>query len=242
MIILYQYPGVWGLPNASPFCLKIETYLRMAEIPYEIRFMMNPAKAPKGKLPFIKIDDETIADSELIIEYLIRKFGDLLDRELTREQKAETFLLDNLFAERLYWIMLYLRWQDEQGWSSLCDSFFPRLPRLAKLFVPGQVRKQVKRALYAQGMGRHSYDEVLSMGNKTLDVIAQRLAQKRYFHGSELTGIDATAFAFLANIAWLPHEDALKKQLQQHDNLLDYCDRIWGAFYSEMTKPFDICC
>lgn len=240
MITLYQYPGVWGLPNTSPFCLKMETYLRMAEIPYDIRFVMNPAKAPKGKLPFIKIDDKAIPDSEQIIDFLVNKFGDPLDRDLTKEQKALSLLLDNTFSERLYWIMVYLRWQDDYGWLHLREAFFAKLPRFSKLFVPNLVRKQMKKALYLQGMGRHSAEEVKQMGYKTLDAIAVTLGEKKYFHGDDLSSIDATAFGFLANIAWLPFDESLKIHLQKHHNLLSYCDRIWSNFYPEIPKPFSI--
>ncbi|WP_408605513.1 glutathione S-transferase C-terminal domain-containing protein [Legionella tunisiensis] len=34
------------------------------------------------------------------------------------------------------------------------------------------------------------------MGYKTLDALATVLGEKKYFHGTELTGIDATAFGF----------------------------------------------
>jgi hypothetical protein len=32
-IVLHQFYRSFGLPNASPFCMKLETYLRMAELP-----------------------------------------------------------------------------------------------------------------------------------------------------------------------------------------------------------------
>ena len=51
---LYQFPSAWGLPNPSPFCMKLEVFLRLAEIPYEIVTWPDPRKAPKGKLPFIE--------------------------------------------------------------------------------------------------------------------------------------------------------------------------------------------
>jgi hypothetical protein len=35
MIKLYQFPPNLGLPNMSPLCMKVETYLRMAALPYE---------------------------------------------------------------------------------------------------------------------------------------------------------------------------------------------------------------
>ena len=36
MIKLYQFPPAFGLPNASPFCMKLETYLRMAGLPFTL--------------------------------------------------------------------------------------------------------------------------------------------------------------------------------------------------------------
>ncbi|WP_310483468.1 glutathione S-transferase C-terminal domain-containing protein [Chamaesiphon sp. VAR_48_metabat_403] len=34
-IKLYQFAPAFGLPNASSFCLKLETYLRMMDLPFE---------------------------------------------------------------------------------------------------------------------------------------------------------------------------------------------------------------
>jgi hypothetical protein len=36
MIKVYQFEPAFGIPNASPFCFKLENYLRMAAIPFEI--------------------------------------------------------------------------------------------------------------------------------------------------------------------------------------------------------------
>ncbi|KTD18424.1 glutathione S-transferase family protein [Legionella jordanis] len=240
MIILYQFPGMWGLPNASPFCVKLETYLRMAEIPYEIRFVMNPKKSPKGKLPFIKMDGEPYADTELIINHLQEKFGYPLDRHLNHEQRALNLLLEATFCERLYWIMLYFRWLDESEWAHVKQAFFAKIPAFSKWFLPCMVRKNMIKSLKSQGIGRHTPQEVQEMGYRSLDAVAAILADKKYFHGDELTTIDATAFGFLSNILWLPFEDPLKKHVQQHQNLLHYCDKIWTNFYPEMPKPFNL--
>lgn len=240
MITLYQFHGMWGLPNASPFCLKIETYLRMAEIPYEIRFVRDPRKSPKGKLPFVKIDEKLIPDSEIIIDYLKGKFGDVLDKNLNSEQKALSALLDDVFSERLYWIMLYMRWQVDAIWPLLRDTFFGDLSGFKRIFLPKLIRKNMQKSLYFQGTGRHSYDEVLQMGYKTLDAIASVLGEKKYFHGTELTSIDATAFGFLANIVWFPYDCNLKTHLHKHKNILFFCDKMWSTFYPEISKPFMI--
>jgi glutathione S-transferase len=70
MLKLYQFSPRWNIPNTSPFCLKLETYLRMAQIPYTNKYVNDPRKSPKGKLPYILDDGKKIADSNLIIDYL----------------------------------------------------------------------------------------------------------------------------------------------------------------------------
>ena len=54
----------------------------MAGIDYEVVAMADPRKAPKGKLPYIEDDGETIADSTVIIEHLKKKYGDTLNEGL----------------------------------------------------------------------------------------------------------------------------------------------------------------
>ena len=44
-IVFWQLSPCWGLPNASPFCLKLETWLRMAKIPYEAKSVTGPPTA-----------------------------------------------------------------------------------------------------------------------------------------------------------------------------------------------------
>ena len=29
MVTLYKFNGAWGMPDISPFCIKVETYLRL---------------------------------------------------------------------------------------------------------------------------------------------------------------------------------------------------------------------
>jgi len=56
MIKLYQFEPAFGLPNASPFCMKLETYLRMAGLAFEIVPRASLFKAPKDKMPYIEDD------------------------------------------------------------------------------------------------------------------------------------------------------------------------------------------
>ena len=43
VVILHQLGRAPLTPNLSPFCLKLETYLRMAKIPYQVRTITSIA-------------------------------------------------------------------------------------------------------------------------------------------------------------------------------------------------------
>ncbi len=87
MIKVHQFEPAFGLPNASPFCMKLETYLRMTGIAYELSppDMRDLGKAPKGKLPFIEDNGKIIADSTFIIDHLKTTHGDTLDSWLSAQ-------------------------------------------------------------------------------------------------------------------------------------------------------------
>lgn len=75
MITLFQFPAAFNVPNASPYCLKLETWLRLAGLEYQVKVVSDPRKAPKGKLPYVRIEGEAIGDSEIVIRTLGERYG-----------------------------------------------------------------------------------------------------------------------------------------------------------------------
>lgn len=235
MITLYQFHPVWGLPSASPFCMKLETYLRMTKLMYEVKYIADPQKAPKGKLPFIRVGNETFTDSELIIDELKSRHGNALDAHLSTEEMAIGTLLEEVCNERLYWHLVYWRWQDDSGWASVKNDFFSQMPQLIKCFALPMVRKKVLNQLHMQGTGRHSKEELTHMAKKSLEAIAQLLGTKKYILGEHPTSYDATLFAFLANILFTPLFSPLKQEAEKFETFIPYCYRMWEAYFPDFT-------
>ncbi|KAL9961677.1 hypothetical protein ACROYT_G030670 [Oculina patagonica] len=68
-VILHQFAPTDLSVNGSPPCLKLETFLRMAKIPYENDYRLKFSK--KGKMPWIEFNEQEIADSNFCIQALV---------------------------------------------------------------------------------------------------------------------------------------------------------------------------
>lgn len=237
MIELYQFSPLWGLPNASPFCLKLETYFKMASVPYEVVRFNNTRKAPKGKLPFIKHNDKVIADSNVILTYVKENFGNTLDSHLDTQQASLMHCARRMIDEHLYWVGVYSRWVDENNWPETKKEFFGRLKLPYRWFIPDLARKNLCNQVYQQGIGRHNQADIYRMGAEDLAALSNILADKPYFMGEKPTTLDATAFGILVNLFWVPMITPLKDTAKTHPNLKAFCDRIKTEYYSDWRWP-----
>jgi glutathione S-transferase len=186
MIKLYQFPAAWGLPNPSPFCMKLEVYMRLAEVPYEIVTMADPRKAPKGKLPMIEHNGHRIADSEFCLYFLAEQAAVDLDGHLSPAERAAGYGFQKMLDETFYWAMVYSRWIDPRVWPALKQKFFGNFPPVVRDILPAMIRRTVKRALHAQGTGRHSAKEIYFLADKCLQALSDFLGEKPYLLGEQL--------------------------------------------------------
>lgn len=230
-ITLYQFPRMWGIPNPSPFCVKIETYLRMAGLDYKVAPNGDLRKAPKGKFPYISDSERVIADSAFIVDYLVKTYGDRVDNHLSAREKAEAHAVGKMCEESLYWTALYSRWVEPQNWTILKADLFKMLPPLLRGIIPGIVRKRVFRDLRGQGYGRHNRDEVYSIGKKDLQALSDYLGEKDFIMGDKPSSIDATVFGMLINLLSIPVESPLKGYGLEMNNLNAYCERMKEKYF-----------
>ena len=73
----------------------------MAKIDYEV--IGSLTMGPKGKVPFIVLDGETVADSDFIIEFLIKRFNLTMNDHLDERQKAVAHAMEQMLEENTIW-------------------------------------------------------------------------------------------------------------------------------------------
>jgi glutathione S-transferase len=238
MLTLHQFPRAFGLANPSPYCLKVETYLRLTQIPHAIddKFPAVMRRAPKGKVPYISDGqgEWTYGDSSLILDYLKRAHGDPLDRHLTPTARAEGVAFTRLMEEHLVWTLAYSRWQDAAGFATTRDAFFDRVPRPLRGLAAGHVRRKIAGYLHGHGMGRHRPEEIHEFARVDVAALADFLGDKPYFLGATATTLDCAAYAVLANLIAVPFFSPVERCARDHDNLVAYCQRLHAECYPDL--------
>jgi hypothetical protein len=159
-IKLFQFPRCFGIPNLSPYCCKLETWLRIARIPYEVVDTPDPRKAPKGKLPFIEDAGVRIADSSLIVDHLVRTRGVDPDARLDASQRAIALLAQRTLEEHYGFILAYTHFLRDEGWRHT-RARFDSVPMIVRPFVVRLVRSSIRKILWKQGILRHSHGDII---------------------------------------------------------------------------------
>lgn len=237
MITLYKAPPFWGLPSISPPCVKLETWLRIANIAYEIEIPQDFTKAPKGKIPFIDYEGKLIGDSTLIIEMLKEKEGIDPDRDLTSTEKAISLAFRRMLKENTYWGEVYISMNIEENWQvykqALTNLYFDGSSTPESEQFLQQVRKSISNQIYEQGMGRHSESEICQIINADFQALSDYLADKPFFMGDKPTTLDATAYGYIGNMILAPFKSMIIDRVSQFENLCQYYERMKQEFFPD---------
>lgn len=235
MITLYTFGPAFGLPDPSPFVTKAEVLLKMAGLPYKTD-TAGFNKAPKGKLPYIDDDGTIVADSTFIRMHLERKHHVDFDEGLSPAERGAMWAFEKMCEDHLYWASLHARWMDDANFDAGPRKFFAAVPAPIRPLVVAMVRRQVRRNLWGHGLGRHSKEEIEQLAARSIDAIADFLADKPYLMGQTPCGADATVFAFMTGCLCPRFKTPIRTVAEQRSNLVAYCERMMERYFPGWDK------
>lgn len=231
----YHLPGGWGLVSVSPFCLKLDAFLRMTGIEHTSITAPSPFGGPLGKAPWIEHEGRKIGDSSFIIAYLIERFDKDPDAALSPAQRGQAVAIQRLVEENLYWAMVYDRWVREGNWPILKGSVLGQIPAPVRTLIAPMARRGVKKQLNGHGLGLHSEASIAAIAGRDIDALAGMLGTQDWFFGSEPTSTDAVVFSLLANIHYPEFASPMKAMIARHANLSSFIERFRARFYPKGT-------
>lgn len=233
-IKLFVFPRMFDIPNLSPFCCKMETWLRMAQVPYEVVVTRDPRVAPRKKLPFIEDGGVRIADSSVIVEHLSRTRGVDLDASLSPSQRATATLVKRTLEEHYSFVLAYTHLFHDEG-SKYTRARFDAVPALIRPLVARAVQKTVRDLLWYQGLLRGSHDEIVAQAIDDWRAVLAVMSDGPFFFGEQVTSIDATVFGTLAPTVLTPIETPIRTFLRSQPKAIAYAERVRARFFPELA-------
>lgn len=233
-IKLFQFPRMFGIPNLSPFCCKLETWLRIAGIPYEVVDTLDPRKAPKGRLPFIEDDGVRIADSSFIIDHLVATRGVDPDAHLDASQRTLALLVQRTLEEHYAPVLAYTHLVRDEGVRHTRARFAP-LPAIIRPLVASTVRRAIQKRLWDRGLLRHTHDEIVADAIRDWKAVLAAMSDGPFFFGAQPSTIDAVVFGVLATSILTPIESPIRDFLRAQPRLVDYAERVRARFFPDLA-------
>ena len=232
VIELYQFPPHPDMPlpvSTSPFCAKLEAYLRLTKRPYVAR-NGSPLKSPAKTVPYVErgVGVGLEADSADIIATLEAE-GPSLDSEVVRKD-ALVKELTELAEERMYFTILYACFVQHDGWKEHVAGVKASLPFVLRPLLCGRIRRgQIKKA------AQHGCtNDTTAFAASAADVA--RLAQvlsavggDGFLLGSDPHVVDCSVYAMLLAAAYITHPNPLTDAIRAQPVVMRYIERMTDA-------------
>jgi glutathione S-transferase len=233
-IKLYMVGSFWGVPfrTAAPFPLKLETWLRMTGLRYEVATENNTGKGPKRKTPWIVDGDRCMGDSELIIAYLKDRYGVDPNEGISATDRAIATAWHRTFEEHYHQAFEHHLFLGPGAEERLVE-MLATLPVIARPLVRAVFTKQLRKQLFARGVTRHDETTILAMGKADLDAASVFLGDKPYFLGDTPRTIDACVFGFLGASVYVRGDNPLFRHAASLENLRAYTERMRARYFPE---------
>jgi glutathione S-transferase len=231
LVLFCAGPG-FGLPEISPFAVKAEVQLKMAGLAYA-KQQATPDASPKGQLPFLSDDGVLVADSTFIRRHIEKTRKVDLDAGLDARERAWAWTLERLLENHLNPVIGYARFLLPENFAKGAAHWFDAAPEAVRDGLRQQLLEAVTASMRALGPARHAPDEVVELGDRSLDALSQALGDKPYLMGDRPVAVDATAFGTISGLLTPFFDTEIRRRALRYPNLVGYAARLMKRYYPD---------
>ena len=234
VIVLHGTEPAFGLPQASPFAMKVEVLLKLSGLPYAL-VQADMRGAPRGKIPWIVDEGRVISDSRLIQAYLETNYTIDFTHDYSGRALAYGLAIERMLEDHLYPILIEQRWASVEDLSLDTSQGFDRAPAMQRLWLQIRAGWRARRLIGLLGLDRLTSAEKYALVCKALDALETAITGQLYMLGGRVCGVDATAYAFLAALAAPQFRSSYGAYLRKQVELSAYLARMQAEFYPDFA-------
>jgi len=194
VVYLFAFPQHPTLGCVSAPCLKVETFLKLFKIPYEIVSTMDTKVSPTGRFPCAEINGACIADSAFIIKACMERFN--VPETLTPSQVANGVALTRLLEDSLR--LGFYRWNMVDNCEVMVRRFTVMLgyPQVAVAMAIKQMRKQLITTLNLHGHGDLTDEQYQQVLLEDVQAVEDFLTRSTFAVSDSPSRFDGAAYAW----------------------------------------------
>lgn len=234
MIMLSQSDRSPRLPSASPFCLKLESWLRLAGLPYTLMEAHEHQGSSKRALPrVISESGRTMEGLRRVMLHVRSEARTDPDSWLSTDERVFSQAVGHLYSDWLVPAMVWLGWVQEESWPGLraicLSQDGENLPAPAD-----PLRDHLNLRIDELAQRENEREKVEELVLREIESLADFLGSKPFFFGDQPSSVDCTLFALMVVSASAPAESPLAQFAQSSYRIGDYVRRMITRLYPEM--------
>lgn len=234
MIVLHGTVPAFGVPQASPFAMKVELLLKLSGLPYQV-VQADIRAAPRGKIPWIVDEEAVVSDSRMIKTYLETHYTIDFTNDYSARALAHGLAIERMLEDHLYPLLMQQRWTSLRDFNLGPAQGFDRAPALQRMWLRITAARRARHLYIALGLDRLTAAEKYALVCKALDAIETAIAGQLYMLGGRVCGVDATVYAFLAALAAPQVRSSYGDYLRKQVELSAYMARMQAEFYPDFA-------
>jgi len=229
-ITVVQYPGASETGTLSAPCGKVRMALQVKGLDFKVHNVSSPMEArrfnPRGRVPTLLIDGETIVDSTDIVTALDIRFPDPPLTPVEPRDRAQAKLLEDWADEVIYFYLAWLRWGVDANFERMRAVRLSRLSWPARWVIPGIARRIARGRCRAQGVGLKGDDVVRRELAECLDALEVMLRGRRYLVGDRLSRADVALAAIVDQIDEPRLTPDAAAEVRRRPEIVAWLDRV----------------
>jgi len=244
VVYLMIFPCSPKMRNISPFAIKLETWLRLAKIRYEVWYTTTFSKTTR-QIPYIELNGQEYAESNMIISVLKKEFGVETDQHLTSGEIALGHTMVRMMEFHTVVHIFYQRYslRMQEFYANAVRPNFTRESSFGMWAFRTFVGIGMGRRAKTMGLLRHTSEVRDEMAKTDLKALSDVLDDRPFFLGNAISTVDCALFGHLVQFVYVPMDFNLKSYIYREClNLVKFVDRVREELWPDWDQMCDEHC